>query len=224
MTSLGPIYALTDPVLLPDEQLFTAVTLALAQGIKTVQLRDKTAKPAALRVTAERLVRLCAHYHAYCIINDHVDLALETGAHGVHLGQGDGSVKDARRLLGDSAIIGVTCHNDLELARRAEAEGASYIAFGRFYSSSTKPLAQPADLAVLAAANREIALPVVAIGGVGRDNMAPLLRAGAQTLAVCHSLFGTPDVAQAARDLLAEHQRVTGTAYTEQPNSRPEIL
>lgn len=220
----GAIYALTDPALLPGERLYSAVAEALAGGIRLVQLRDKQANQTELRSMATRLVALCNTFGALCLINDHTDIALETGAQGVHLGQSDGSVREARRRLGDAAIIGVTCHSDLELARRAQAEGATYVAFGRFYSSSTKPLAQAADPAVLSAARREIALPLVAIGGIGRDNMAPLLRAGAQTLAVCHSLFSAADVAGAARELLAEHSRIAGKLFSEQPNTRTQVL
>jgi thiamine-phosphate pyrophosphorylase len=141
----------------------------------------------------------------------------------VHLGQSDGSVREARRLLGDAAIIGVTCHSDLELARRAKAEGASYVAFGRFYGSSTKPLAQAADPAVLVMASREIALPVVAIGGIGSDNMAPLLRAGAHTLAVCHSLFGAPNVAGAAKELLTQYKRITRSEFQNNPTHESKL-
>jgi thiamine-phosphate pyrophosphorylase len=215
--ALGPIYALTDPVLLPGEYLYEAVAKALSSGIKTIQLRDKGATASELRALASRLVPLCAAMSACCIVNDRLDLALETGAHGVHLGQSDGSVREARRLLGDNAIIGVTCHGDLELARRAQAEGASYVAFGRFYSSSTKPLARAADPSILSAARREIALPIVAIGGIDRDNMAPLLRAGATTLAVCNSLFGVKDVGRAARELVMEFSRLTQEILPEQP-------
>jgi thiamine-phosphate pyrophosphorylase len=219
----SPIYAITDPGLLPGERLFTAVETALTAGIRLVQLRHKQADIEQLRPMVQRLVGLCRQHGAACILNDHVTLVLETGAHGVHLGQSDGSVRDARRLLGEDAIIGVTCHGDLALARRAQDEGASYVAFGRFYSSNTKPLAKAADPEVLRAARREIALPVVAIGGIDRDNMAPLLEAGAQTLAVCHSLFGTEDIALAARALLAEYDRVTG-GFPEQPNLRLDTL
>lgn len=221
LIDLGAIYGLTDPDLLPGERLYAAVAEAIAGGISTIQLRDKRAGPAEFRAMASRLVALCHTAGARCIINDRVDIALETGAHGVHLGQADGSVRDARRLLGDDAIIGVTCHGDMELARRAQTDGASYAAFGRFYSSSTKPLARPAATAVLAEARREIALPLVAIGGIDRDNMAPLLHAGAATLAVCHSLFGAADVARAARALVAEYDRCARTKVdSQQPVTR----
>ena len=204
---LGPIYALTDPLLLPGERLFTAVEAALRCGVKTVQLRDKATSDSELIAMAERLVSLCNLFSAKCIINDRVEVALATGAHGVHLGQTDGSVSEARRRLGDKAVIGVTCHASLELARRAVAEGAGYLAFGRFFASRTKPLATPADPQILRQAAAEFALPIVAIGGIERDNMGPLLQAGAQTAAVCQSLFGNDQVEQNALDLLAEYRK-----------------
>lgn len=208
--NLGPLYAITDPQLLPGERLFDAVSQALAAGIRTVQLRDKRASDAQLALQALSLVALCEEQGARCIINDRVDIAYSCGAHGVHLGQSDGSVADARRLLGDEAIIGVTCHSDLELARRAQGEGASYVAFGRFFSSNTKPLAGAANIEVLQQARSQIALPIIAIGGIRPDNMAPLLQAGADTLAVCHSLFAGDDVATAAAALLAAYQQSQG--------------
>lgn len=210
MNLLGPIYAITDPQLLPGERLFEAAAQALAAGVKTIQLRNKDAADAQLANEARRLVALCEEYGARCIINDRPDIALKCGAHGVHLGQGDGSVASARRLLGPEAIIGVSCHSDIELARRARDQGASYVAFGRFFSSNTKPMAGAANIDVLRQARADIALPIVAIGGVRADNMAPLLAAGAQTLAVCHSLFGSEDVTAAAAALLAAYQQSRG--------------
>jgi len=212
--TLGPLYAITDPILLPGDRLITAVRDALASGIKTIQLRNKTADDAELALQAVQLVDLCNEFGAYCIINDRLDLALACGAHGVHLGQGDGSVVEARHLLGDAAIIGVTCHADIGLAQRAQEEGASYVAFGRFYSSNTKPLAGAASIEVLQQAAAEIVLPIVAIGGIRADNMAPLLQAGAHTLAVCHSLFGGDDVSSAAAALLAAYQKSQGASGT----------
>jgi thiamine-phosphate pyrophosphorylase len=215
LISLGPLYAITDPQLLPGQRLFDAVAQALAAGIKTVQLRDKTATDAQLALQALCLVALCEENGARCIINDRLDIALSSGAHGVHLGQSDGSVAAARQLLGDEAIIGVTCHADLDLARRARDEGASYVAFGRFFSSNTKPMAGAASINILQQASAEIALPIVAIGGVRPDNMAPLLAAGAQTLAVCHSLFGSEDISTAAASLLTAYQQSRGVTPSE---------
>ncbi len=167
MNNLGPIYAITDSLLLPGERLFEAATQALAAGVKAIQLRDKSASATQLEVLGSRLVALCNQYGALCIINDRTDIALACGAHGVHLGQGDGSVPEARRLLGDSAIVGVTCHADITLARQARDEGASYVAFGRFYSSNTKPLAGAASIGVVHQAVAEI--------GFGKDRKFVIL-------------------------------------------------
>ncbi len=202
----GPIYAITDPALLPAHQLVAGVAAALRGGVRTVQYRDKTAGHAERLARAKALLQVCNDGAAALIINDDVELAAETGAHGVHLGQGDGSPALARQRLGPAAIIGVTCHANLQAAEQAVADGASYLAFGRFYNSNTKPGAPLAPLAVLSAARDRFTLPVVAIGGVSLDNMPSLLGAGAMSLAVCHSLFAHADIERAAQQLVSRYQ------------------
>lgn len=196
------VYAITDRQLLPGEALYSGVEQALLAGIRTVQLRDKVATGETLLAMAARLLELCQRYQAQLIINDQVDVAAEIGAHGVHLGRTDGSIQAARRRLGQHAIIGATCHNSLSWAQAAAQAGASYIAFGRFYSSTTKPEASAADMALLRVAKQQLALPIVAIGGITCDNGEALLAAGADSLAVCASIFAAEDVAAAARALL----------------------
>ena len=119
-------------------------------------------------------------------------------AAGVHLGQGDTALIDARRLLGEQAIIGITCHADLALAQAAREQGANYLAFGRFYPSTTKPNAPAADTQVLGLA-KQFQLPVTAIGGITLSNAEPLIRAGADLLAVAGGLFSTDISATAKR-------------------------
>ncbi|HNJ86056.1 MAG TPA: thiamine phosphate synthase, partial [Agitococcus sp.] len=106
--------------------------------------------------------------------------------------QQDGSIALARQHLGQDAIIGATCHNSLEFAKQAATQGASYLAFGAFYPSSTKPLAQAADLQTLTQAKQLFSLPVVAIGGINLDNARPLIDAGADYLAVISDIFALP--------------------------------
>lgn len=224
MNDLGPIYAITDPALLPGERLLNTARQALAAGIRTIQLRDKTADEQTLLASAHALVNLCNEYGASCIINDNVDIALASNAHGVHLGQSDGSVTEARARLGKDAIIGVTCHSNLDLARHAQQEGASYVAFGRFFSSNTKPLAGAADIEVLQQAATEIILPIVAIGGIRHDNMAPLVQAGANTLAVCHNLFAAENVGKAAEQLLAAYQQFQTQTVDQLNQNKLDIL
>lgn len=199
---LGPIYAITDPQLLPGSKLIESVTACLEAGIKTVQLRNKSASANKLKVQATDLVKLCREYKAQLIVNDHVSLALDVGAHGVHLGQEDGDVSAARQTLGTNAIIGVTCHNSIALAEKAQSDGASYVAFGRFFTSSTKPLASPAKTTLLSEAKTKLAIPIVAIGGVNLHNMGPLIQYGADSLAICHEIFAAQDVKNSVTDLI----------------------
>jgi thiamine-phosphate pyrophosphorylase len=123
------------------------------------------------------------------IINDDAQLAKAVGADGVHLGKDDGDIANARAVLGEAAIIGVSCYNSLDRAVTAQAQGASYVAFGRFFSSNTKPLAAPAQLDTLQQAKAVIKLPIVAIGGILPSNGLALIDAGADLLAVVGGLF-----------------------------------
>lgn len=189
------LYAITDPQLLPGDKLFAGVEAALQGGCKWVQYRDKSADAEKRLREARRLVALCHEYQASLIVNDDVQLALEANAQGVHLGQEDGSPKAARQLLGERAIIGVTCHDSLVLAQQAIDEGATYIAFGRFFPSLTKPHARPAKFTLISEAKIKFPrVPIVVIGGITLDNAHILLDAGADKLAVCHDLFNAADI------------------------------
>jgi thiamine-phosphate pyrophosphorylase len=132
------------------------------------------------------------------IINDDVTLAKETQADGVHLGREDAAIAQARKQLGSRAIIGVSCYNELARAEQAAAQGADYVAFGRFFPSRTKPQAVPASLDLLREAKKKLHIPVVAIGGITPENGASLIAAGANALAVIEGVFGQADVRAAA--------------------------
>jgi len=197
------LYAITDSQLLPGDTLFTGVAAALKGGCKLVQYRDKSADIARRIFEATTLLGLCNQYQAELIINDDLSLAKDVGAHGIHLGQDDISPVAARIILGNQAVIGVTCHDSLELARKAIKDSANYIAFGRFFPSSTKPDARPAPVALISDARKEFNnTPIVVIGGITLDNGKQLLDAGADMLAVCHSLFTADDVAAQARKFI----------------------
>mgnify|MGYP000076640182 CR=1 FL=1 len=203
------LYAITDSALTPADRLLVSVEAALRGGAVLVQYREKTAPWPERLSQALDLRSICSNAGVPLIINDDPELAKRAGAAGAHLGQGDGSLAQARQLLGEDAIIGVTCHARLDLARIALAEGADYLAFGRFYSSGTKPDAPGADPVVLTEAKR-LGRPVTAIGGVTAENGAPLIRAGADLLAVVGGVFGgTPEQieqkASAFRRLFAAH-------------------
>lgn len=195
-----PLYAITDSQLMPGEKLFRDVEAALKGGCRFVQYRDKSNDLAKRLFEATRLLTLCNHYSAWLVINDDVKLAHQIHAHGVHLGQGDGDVREARALLGDATIIGVTCHDSLALAEQAIADGANYIAFGRFFSSHTKPDARPAPLSLLSEAREKFPRTMIAaIGGINLGNAQDVLTAGADLIAVCHSLFSASDIEAQAR-------------------------
>ncbi|PKM21823.1 MAG: thiamine phosphate synthase [Gammaproteobacteria bacterium HGW-Gammaproteobacteria-14] len=206
MAEIRGLYAITDPRLLDGSRLLTACEAALRGGARILQYRDKPASDTQRRQRALELLRLCRDHGALFIINDDSALAADIGADGVHIGQSDGDLSRARQRLGPDAIIGVTCHGDPALAHQAVMDGANYVAFGRFYPSLTKPHAMPADPAVLATrlpmvTTTTTTTPIakVAIGGITPDNAPPLLKAGADALAVIHGLFGSDDIEARAR-------------------------
>lgn len=191
------LYAVT-----PDEtdtpQLMRQIGAALSGGARIVQYRNKTA-PEMRKAQARALKTLCDEYGAVLIINDHLHLAAEINADGVHLGAEDGDMREARSVLGPDKLIGVSCYNRIELARSAAAHGADYIAFGSFFPSRVKPGAVQAPLSLLAEARRELRIPIVAIGGITLENAPSLIHSGADAVAVISGLFHAPEVATTAR-------------------------
>jgi len=149
------------------------------------------------RRQARLLLPLCDAYSVPLIINDDWRLAGDIGAQGAHLGGDDGDVREARRALGDDAILGVSCYDDLQRAQRAAAEGASYIAFGAFHPSGTKPGARRADAALLRG-SATLGLPRVAIGGITPSNARALIDAGADLVAVIGGRVDAADPRAAA--------------------------
>lgn len=196
------LYAITDDHLLAG-RLLPAVAAALAGGCRVVQYRSKQADLTRQQQEAAALLELCNSHDALLLVNDNPLLAQSVGAHGVHLGQEDMPIAEARNLLGPDAIIGITCHGSLDLALAAQAAGADYVAFGRFFASGTKPQAPPASLALLAEASAILDIPLVAIGGVTLDNAATLLAEGADMLAVVGDLFNATDITERARQYAA---------------------
>ncbi|CAK0747692.1 Thiamine-phosphate synthase [Gammaproteobacteria bacterium] len=192
------LYAIADTSLIPEEMLVEKVALALYGGACLVQYRDKGTDPGHREWQAVDLLHLCNSFKVPLLINDDVELAAKIGAAGVHLGQNDMPVAHARALLGPSALIGVSCHDDLSLALQAERDGASYVAFGRFFPSHTKPFAIQANPDLLTDAKKYLQVPLAAIGGITPDNAKILLAAGADLLAVIHGLFAQGNVRAAA--------------------------
>ena len=202
------VYAITEPSLHRDATEFIgACEAAMQGGICWLQYRHKNATPDQKRIIATELQQLAEKYQVPLIINDDMHLAHQVGTAGVHLGQGDGSPAAARKLLGPNAIIGVTCHHDLSLARQAINDGANYVAFGRFFTSATKPQAPSAPLEVLTKAQQTFNdTIIVAIGGINETNANQVIQAGAHIIAVANSLFAAADIETQARNLAAQTQ------------------
>jgi thiamine-phosphate pyrophosphorylase len=192
------LYAVT-PELTDSIALVGKVDAALRGGARVIQYRNKSIEDSLRRSQAGEIARLCRIWNALFIVNDSVELAREVDADGVHLGKEDGDVIVARAVLGPGKLVGVSCYNEMARARAAVSQGADYVAFGSFFSSATKPLALRAGKELLRIAASEIALPIVAIGGISEDNAAGLIAAGADAVAVVSALFDALDVEAQAR-------------------------
>ncbi len=199
--NLHGLYAITDPALMQDK-LIEKTQLAIKGGINILQYRNKTAPLEQQESEAKMLANMCHENNVLFIINDNVELALKVNADGVHLGQKDTGITQARKQLGKNKIIGVTCHNKIDFAVTAQQQGADYVAFGRFYTSLTKPDAPQAELALLNEARKIISIPLVAIGGITHDTALPLLQNGANMLAVVQGVFAQEDILAATRQFV----------------------
>lgn len=204
------LYAITDPALLPEDRLVPGVTAAIAGGAAIVQYRDKAAGPADRHRRAAALAEVCRRYDALLVVNDDAALAAEIGADGVHLGRDDVDVAHARSIVGPRRLIGVSCYNEMERARAAVVAGADYVAFGSVFPSLTKPDAVRAPLALISEAAAALPVPVVAIGGITRDNATEVIAAGARAVAVIQDLFGGGDPEAAARAIRAACESAHG--------------
>lgn len=192
------LYLITPPkIVVPD---FLAVFRQALEGgaVAALQLRLKDVADDEILTAAEALLPICEDADVALIINDRADLAKKAGAEGVHLGQTDGSVELARKLLGADRTIGVTCHDSRHLAMEAGEAGADYVAFGAFFPTTTKDAPAQADPEILSWWTALSELPCVAIGGITPDNAAPLVEAGADFLAVSAGVWGHPQGPAAA--------------------------
>jgi thiamine-phosphate pyrophosphorylase len=171
---------------------------ALKAGVAIVQYRNKDADSALRREQGAALLALCRRYSRPLVINDHISLCLTLDADGVHLGGTDDAVAMARLALGPGKIIGASCYGDLQLARDAQRDGASYVAFGGFYPSPVKKYTFTTEISVVSQAKAELTVPVVVIGGMTPDNAAPLVACGADMVAAITSVYQASDPQAAA--------------------------
>lgn len=188
------LYAITQP----SATLAAQVEQAILGGARVIQYRDKSQDQSHRYREAQSLLQICRQYSVPLIINDDIELAHAIGADGVHLGSDDAAYESARERLGARAIIGVSCYNQLSLALLAQAQGADYVAFGRFFPSRSKPNAVQADLDMLQQARQQLRIPIIAIGGITSANGRQLIEAGADMLAVIEAVFAQTNIKVAA--------------------------
>ncbi|MEQ7155696.1 thiamine phosphate synthase [Brevundimonas aurifodinae] len=188
------LYLLTPPVL-PDIEGFAAqLQAALDAGpVAALQIRLKPADDRTISEAVRRLASIAQSKGVAVILNDRPDLAASLGCDGVHVGQADASVASARRIMGKSAMIGVTCHDSRHLGMEAAEAGADYVAFGAFFATDTKMTSHQPDPEILSIWQEAMEIPCVAIGGITVDNAAILIEAGADFLAVSQGVWGHPD-------------------------------
>lgn len=193
---LRGLYAIT-PDSIDGASLIERVRQALEGGVALIQYRNKLAGPEQRILEGRALAEMCCARRVPFIVNDDVQLALELGADGAHLGRTDGGLAAARAKL-RGRLLGASCYDSLAAARAAVAAGADYVAFGSVFASPTKPSAVRAPLALFAAA-RALGVPLVAIGGITLENAREVVEAGADALAVITALFEADDIAARAR-------------------------
>lgn len=193
------LYLIT-PSVLPDLEVFAVqLEATLAAGdCAALQIRLKEASDDAIRAAVARLKPVCQAHGVALILNDRPDLARATGCDGVHVGQDDASLADARRIMGEDAMIGVTCHDSRHLAMEAAEGGADYVAFGAFFPTSTKEVVHHAEPDILTIWQETMETPCVAIGGVTVENAGGLAAAGADFVAVSAGVWLYPDGPAAA--------------------------
>lgn len=193
------LYLITPPLIDDLDAFAVLLENAFQAGpVACLQLRLKEVSDDYIVTVAERLKPLCHDRDIAFLINDRIDLAKQVGADGVHLGQQDGSIAEARRFLGAEASIGVTCRNSMHLAFEAGDAGADYVAFGSFYPSPTKKTEYRADPSLLSQWAEIAEIPSVAIGGIGVEESALLAASGADFIAVSSGVWNHKDGAAAA--------------------------
>lgn len=204
------LYAVTDRTWLHDQTLRQQVEAALQGGVTCVQLREKQLDREQFIQLGRSIGCLCQRYGVPLLINDDLEVALACGADGVHVGQDDLPVEEVRRRVGDKLIVGVSAHNPEE-ARRAYEGGADYLGAGAVFGSTTKTNVTALSHETLRAICDAVPIPVVAIGGITRDNLPRLAGTGVAGVAVVSGIFAADDITAASRELRALSDTMTQT-------------
>jgi len=201
------LYAVIDSTYVAFDDMEKTALEILGAGVRVVQLRAKEAGAAETLKAARAIQKAAAGTEALFIVNDRVDIALLSSAGGVHLGQDDIPVAEARRLLGPESVIGVSTHDAAE-ALQAEAQGADYISLGPIFPTPTKKdAASPRGLALLNEVRSAVTVPIVAIGGITGETAAVVLNAGASSVAVISAILCSTDIAGAAAGIISTIKR-----------------
>jgi len=198
--TIAGLYVIIDPAACRRRPAADIARAALEGGATIIQWRNKRRDPGDQLADARAIVALCREYGAISIINDYPDLAQASGADGVHLGQGDAAIEAVRPIVGDAMIIGVSTNNADE-ARRAEAEGADYVAIGAIFATASKDVTRTASIERLREVKQAVRVPVVAIGGIDASNIASVVEAGADAAAVISAVCAADDPRAAASEL-----------------------
>ena len=205
--SMLRLYAVTDRSWVGTQTLYEQVEAALRGGVTCVQLREKELNPEDFLSEAKQIKTLCARYGVPLIINDNVELALKVDADGVHVGQEDMDARDVRNLIGADKILGVTAKT-VEQAQKAQLAGADYLGSGAVFGSTTKPNARPMSRELLQTICASVSIPVVAIGGIHRGNIASLAGTGIRGAAVVSGIFAAADIEEECFRLRAEIDKI----------------
>ena len=211
MTLPSPLYVILDSQASGGRRLDELLDAVLAGGCRVVQLREKTMPPARLLPLAQALRRRCREAGALFIVNDRVDLALAVEADGAHVGQDDLPAREARRLLPPPMILGVSTHNP-DQARRARDDGADYVAVGSMFPTGSKIGFELVGPDLVRRVRADIPVPLVAIGGITRDNVGQVIEAGADAVAVISAIDSARDPAAAVRGFLETIRSAQGRA------------
>ena len=195
------LYAVTDQMWLKDgEKLADVVESVLGNGATFLQIREKDLAEDAFEAEAERLKTLCAQHGVPFVVNDSVEIALQCGADGVHVGQSDIKGRDIRAMIGPDKILGISA-GTVEQAIAAEQAGADYIGVGAVFPTSTKKDAKPMETELLRRISNSVSIPVVAIGGISAGNILKLSGSGVDGVAVVSAIFGAEDPGKATAEL-----------------------
>lgn len=201
------LYAITDRHWLGDETLYEQVEKSLKGGATFIQLREKNLDDETFLKEAIELKELCARYNVPFVINDNVEIAKKVGADGVHVGQSDMEALDVRAMLGEDAILGVSAQT-VEQALLAEAHGADYLGVGAVFATSSKDDADNVSHEELQRICEAVSIPVIAIGGISKDNVLDLKGRGLVGISVISAIYGQPDIEAAARELKALTEQI----------------